>query len=169
MKKLLAIVLAIALVFALSVAASAENSTITNTTSPQSTAAVISTTINPTYTVTIPGNTPVSFGTLSTDFGSVKLESAKLNPGYAVTVERSYNGVLTSSDGTQEIPYIIYEKGTTDQFISASFTAAGEEKELTINITEDNWNKAAAGSYSGTVTFTISYGQADLTPPSEQP
>ena len=158
MKKLLAIALAVALVFALSVAASAQNSTITNTTSPQSTAAVISTTIDPTYTVTIPGDTPVSFGTLSTDFGSVKLESAKLNPGYAVKVELTtdYDYLLENqADTTKTIPYAI--KAGDDAFTSAYYTTAGQSTALTINITAADWNAAYAGEYRDTVTFTISY------------
>ena len=49
-------------------------------------------------------------------------------------------------------------------FTSAKYTAAGQETPLTIAIAKDEWNKAAAGSYSDTVTFTVSYVDTTATP-----
>ena len=49
-------------------------------------------------------------------------------------------------------------------YLRKSYTAAGQETPLTIAIAKDEWNKAAAGSYSDTVTFTVSYVDATATP-----
>ena len=46
----------------------------------------ITTNIAPTFTVTIPADTTVPFNALSTEFGSVTLESARLAPNKAVQV-----------------------------------------------------------------------------------
>ena len=40
------------------------------------------------------------------------------------------------------------------------FLNAGEKVDLTINITQADWDAAAAGDYSDTVTFNISYVDA---------
>lgn len=42
-------------------------------------------------------------------------------------------------------------------YTTASYLAAGDKTDLTIKIAQDDWNKAAAGHYSDTVTFDISY------------
>lgn len=42
-------------------------------------------------------------------------------------------------------------------FTAQQYTAAGQETPLTIDITQAAWNAAFAGSYSDTVTFTVSY------------
>lgn len=146
MKKLTALILAIALAVSLSVTAFAADTR--NTT--------ITTSIAPTYTVTIPANTNVTFNTLSTSFGSVKLTAAQINPGYAVKVELNASGMLKNqADATKTIAYTI--KDARGAFTSEQYTAAGDKTDLTIDITQDAWNAAFAGQYSDTVTFTVSY------------
>ena len=147
MKKLTALVLALVLVLSLSVTAfAAEDNRNTN----------ITTSIAPTYTVTIPADTNVTFNTLSTSFGSVKLEAAQIDPGYAVKVELNASGLLKNgADNTKTIAYAIND--ANGAFTSAQYTTAGEQTPLTIDITQEAWNAAFAGSYSDTVTFTVSY------------
>lgn len=53
------------------------------------------------------------------------------------------------------------EEGKDTPFTSAKYTAQGEETSLLIDIKQDDWNKAASGSYSDTVTFTISYADSE--------
>ena len=59
------------------------------------------------------------------------------------------------ADTTKTIAYTI--KAGEDAFTSARYTTAGQETPLTIDITQEAWNTAFAGSYSDTVTFTVSY------------
>lgn len=146
MKKLTALVLVIVLTLSLSVTAFAADTRDTT----------ITTSIAPTYTVTIPANTNVTFNTLSTSFGSVKLTAAQIDPGYAVKVELTASGTLKNqADASKTIAYTI--KDADGAFTSAQYTTAGQETPLTINITQAAWNAAFAGQYSDTVTFTVSY------------
>lgn len=71
MKKLTVLALVLILAISLSVTAFAAEDA-RNTT--------ITTSIAPAYTVTIPANTNVTFNTLSTPFGAIKLETDQPNP-----------------------------------------------------------------------------------------
>lgn len=146
MKKLTALALALVLVLSLSVIAFAADARDTN----------ITTSIDPTYTVTIPADTNVTFNALSTSFGSVKLTAAQIDPGYAVKVELNAGGTLKNqADATKTIAYTIND--ADGAFTGAQYTTAGDKTDLTIDITQAAWNAAFAGSYSDTVTFTVSY------------
>lgn len=146
MRKLTALVLAIVLTLSLSVTVFAAEDRQTT----------ITTSIDPTYTVTIPANTNVKFNALSTSFGSVKLDTAQLDPGYAVQVSLNASGTLKNkADAKKTIAYTIND--ASGAFTVARYTVAGQETPLTIEITKAAWNAAFAGSYSDTVTFTVSY------------
>ena len=122
----------------------------------------ITTSVEPTFTVTVPADTTVPFNALSTEFGSVELESARLAPDKAVqvTVTSDYN-LNNSIDDTVVIPYSLNTaEEAVDADYAATFTTAGEKVDLTINITQTDWDAAAAGDYGDTVTFNISYVDA---------
>ena len=71
---------------------------------------------------------------------------------------RSFRGLgklKNVADASKTISYSVNDSKAA--FTSAKYTAAGQETPLTIAIAKDEWNKAAAGSYSDTVTFTVSY------------
>ena len=122
----------------------------------------VTTSVAPTFTVSIPADTTVAFNALSTDFGSVTLDSARLAPNKAVqvTVTSDYN-LNNSVDNTAVIPYSLKAgNDTLDADYAATFTTAGEKVDLTINITQADWDAAAAGDYGDTVTFNISYVDA---------
>ena len=57
----------------------------------------ITTSVAPTFTVTIPADTAVPFNALSTEFGSVTLESARLAPNKAVQVTVTSDYSLNNS------------------------------------------------------------------------
>lgn len=124
----------------------------------------ITTSVEPTFTVTVPADTTVPFNALSTEFGSVELESATLAPDKAVqvTVTSDYN-LNNSIDDTVVIPYSLNTaEEAVDADYAATFTTAGEKVDLTIDIAQADWDAAAAGDYSDTVTFNIAYVDADL-------
>ena len=154
MKKLIAIALVLMLAFSLSVTAYAGS--ISQDSTSKSTDVEVKTSIAPTYTVSIPADTTVTFNTLTTSFGSVKLESAQIEPYAFVYVSLNASGTLKNqADTSKTIAYTIQYGGNA--FTGTSLTKAGQSKPLTINITQDAWNAAYAGSYSDTVTFTVSY------------
>ena len=86
----------------------------------------------------------------------MELESAQIDPGYAVKVELKASGTLKNQvDSSKTIAYTI--KDANDAFTDAQYTTAGDKTGRTIDITQDPWNAAFAGDYSDTVTFTVSY------------
>lgn len=122
----------------------------------------VKTSIEPTYTVTIPRDIEVTFDKTSTTFGTISLDQAQIDPGYAVKVKLNASGLLkNAADTSKTIAYAINAGGAA--FSSQEYTAAGQSTELTIDITREAWDKASAGDYSDTVTFTISYEEASGT------
>ncbi len=111
--------------------------------------------------MTIPANTEIAFNTKSTDFGKIELTAAQLNPGYAVKVSADAGKLENDADKSKTIPYALNvktaEEGTVTAFTSAEYLNAGENTPLTIDITQDDWNKAFAGTYTGVVTFKVEY------------
>lgn len=154
MKKIISF--ALAATMALSASATAFAAEITQDSDPKTTNATITTSIAPTYTVTIPADVDVAFNATATDFGSIEVTAAQLDPDKCIKVELASDGNLENLvDNTKVIPYTVTSGETA--FTSATYLATGEKTDLTINITADDWNKAYAGDYSDTVTFTVSY------------
>lgn len=139
--------------------------------------AVITTEIAPSYIVTIPADTTVKFHDLTTDFGKVELTKAQLDPGKVVKVTVNSDGELNNAaDASKVIPYMVtaqYATGAEDEVYvpfnvkgsDLTFDTAGQAFAMEIQITEDDWNKAYAGSYSDTVTFNVSYEDAPTPEP----
>ena len=149
MKKLFAIILAVALVMSLSVTAFAANTTGGD--------AVITTSINPTYTVTIPANVNVVFNATETDFGAIEVIASQIHPDKCIKVVLTTDGELNNAiDNTKVIPYVIKD-ASGKAFTSGTYLTEGDKTVLSIHITAEDWNAAYAGSYSDIVTFTVSY------------
>ena len=149
MKKVLTFALAVMLIMSLSVTAFAANTT--------GGEADITTSIAPTYTVTIPADVNVQFNATETAFGAIEVEAAQIHPDKCIKVELTSDGKLENSiDATKVIPYAIKDS-TGAAFTSATYLTEGDKTELSIHITADDWNAAYAGEYSDTVTFTVSY------------
>ena len=149
MKKLFAVILTFALLMSLSVTAFAANTTGGD--------ADITTSIAPTYTVTIPADVNVQFNATETSFGAIEVEAAQIHPDKCIKVELTSDGKMENSiDATKVIPYAIKDADGAD-FTSATYLTEGDKTELSIHITAEDWNAAYAGDYSDTVTFTVSY------------
>lgn len=131
--------------------------TIDQNSDPQSATADISVEIAPAYTVTIPEDTTINFGATKTDFGSVGLTEAQLEVGKSVTVTVQAGALTNTADATKTIPYTVMAGET--EFAGAEYTAEGQSTDLTLVVNQDDWDRAYAGSYEGTVTFTVSYGR----------
>ena len=149
MKKIFTLILAIALMASLSVTAFAANTTGGN--------ADITTSIDPTYTVTIPADVNVAFNATETDFGAIEVTASQIHPDKCIKVALASDGKLENSiDATKVIHYAIKDSEGA-AFTSATYLTEGDKTELSIHITANDWNAAYAGKYSDTVTFTVSY------------
>ena len=154
MKKILSITLA--LVIMLSVSITAFAGTVDQDSNPKTSDAEITTSIAPTYTVTIPADVNVAFNATSTSFGKIEVTAAQLNPDKCIKVALTTDGTLNNTvDATKVIPYTV--NAGASAFTYATYLAAGDKTDLTINITQDDWNSAYAGDYTDTVTFEVSY------------
>ena len=133
---------------------------------PQSAQAKITTEIAPTYIVTIPADTTVAFNDLTTDFGTVELTQARLDPGKVVRVHLDSDYKLKNK--ADESKTILYDIVSTDdggtsgslKNFDAQLEFESDACPLTIKITQDDWNAAYAGKYSDTVTFNVQYTDA---------
>ena len=149
MKKLFALILTVCLLASLSVTAFAAN-TIGGE-------ADITTSIAPTYTVTIPADVNVAFNATETTFGAIEVEASQIHPNKCIKVALTTDNELNNAiDNTKVIPYAIKDS-TGAAFTSATYLTEGDKTELSIHITANDWNAAYAGDYSDTVTFTVSY------------
>ena len=149
MKKVFAIVLTFALLASLSVTAFAANTTGGD--------ADITTSIAPTYTVTIPADVNVAFNATETAFGTIEVTASQIHPDKCIKVALATDKELNNAiDNTKVIPYAIKDSEGAE-FTSATYLTEGDKTELSIHITADDWNAAYAGDYSDTVTFTVSY------------
>ena len=149
MKKLFAVILTVALLMSLSVTAFAANTTGGD--------ADITTSIAPTYTVTIPADVNVQFNATETAFGAIEVTASQIHPNKCIKVELTSDGKLENSiDATKVIPYAIKDSEGA-AFTSATYLTEGDKTELSIHITANDWKTAYAGEYSDTVTFTVSY------------
>ncbi|MCC8168203.1 MAG: hypothetical protein LIO37_02535 [Clostridiales bacterium] len=156
-KKLVSTLMGLVLVLSMTTAVHA--TTVDQDSNSNSADTKITTSIDPTYVVTIPADTTIRFEATSTSIGSVELTEAQLEPGYEVTVTASAGTLANDADATKSIAYTLED--ASGVFTSASYTTEGESTALTVNITADEWDAAYAGSYEGTITFTVSYAVAD--------
>lgn len=150
MKKLASFALAFALCAASAVSAFAAN--------PTSGTTNITTSIDPSYTVVIPSTTNITFNHADTDLeGTLHLSAAQLDPGHSVKISATPNALKNDADNKQTIPFTLYANNSP--FDSATFTDTKKQVQLSVHITEDAWHAAPAGNYTGSVTFTITYGK----------
>ena len=122
-----------------------------NTQDMQITADVEEAVSEPEYTVTVPSS--VEMGTLSAEKNSelgyaVKVEAENLDG--TLTISAPESGSLTSSDN---------KLAFANNFGSQTVTADTDGTELSgkLTVTAEDVAAAAAGNYTGTTTFTISY------------
>ena len=149
MKKVFAVIVAVALMATMSVPAFAANTTGGD--------ADITTSIDPTYTVTIPADVNVAFNATETAFGTIEVTASQIHPDKCIKVALATDKELNNAiDNTKVIPYAIKDSEGAE-FTSATYLTEGDKTELSIHITADDWNAAYAGDYSDTVTFTVSY------------
>lgn len=161
MKKLAAFVLTLAMAAVCAASAlAADNTQIRQDTTSKSGSTTVTFNIAPTYTVEIPADTAIDFNTTSkTLTPNLGLSTAQLNFGSKVTVTATVNPLQNDKDSSQKIPFTLYEGNTP--FTTAEFTDTTKKVQLSVHIDQSDWNKAPAGNYTGSVTFTIAYGKEE--------
>lgn len=122
-----------------------------NTQDMQITADVEEAVSEPEYTVTVPSS--VEMGTLSAEKNSeldyaVKVEAENLDG--TLTISAPESGSLTSSDNK-----LAFANNFGSQTVTAD--TAGTDLSGKLTVTAEDVAAAAAGNYTGTTTFTISY------------
>lgn len=109
--------------------------------------------VEPYYTVTIPVDKVIPYGATRTEIGSLVLTDALLEWNHGVQVEAFGHGALYN--GTAKLPYVLSRE--EEPFSKVVFYSVGEAAPLTVDIAGEDWNQAAAGTYTDTITFRVSY------------
>lgn len=152
MKKAISIVLALVMLFAVCVPAFAADisatgtgdvivSTSTKTESGEDAAA---------YTVTIPADTTIAWGTPSTDV-SYTVES-HLTRDKAVAVAVTGSGEMKTVDGKYTLAYTL--DGATAFTAASPVVYPAAAQAVNVLIAADDWNTAIVESYSDVLTYT---------------
>ena len=116
----------------------------------QSATTTITTEISAGYTVVIPPRLDIGFNALSTEL-PITVSDLRLNPGMALTVSSASKGLL--SNGTNDLPFTV--ENAAESGSTLTFTQSGTQS-FRVRISQQAWNAAPGGKYTGSATFTIS-------------
>ena len=147
MKKLLCVLLTLSLI--LCAAALAED---TYDEDDSTASTTLTTTIKgpdaPSYTLIIPSTLTITPNATST---TLTVQLTEANNANSIRVETAANGSMTNgSGGTIEFTV------TSNELSFGNFSSLPSAKTMAINITSAEWQQAPAGTYTGTMSFTIS-------------
>lgn len=161
MKKLLAFVLTLCMLFVTVALADSNGQTITDASTDKTAMTTLSVTLSESYTVVIPSELTITPGTLDT-YLPIEVTSLRLLP--TGTIDNTVRAVwveldqpsfklVNNKDSSSTIAYNI-GGGSGVYGRVLKFTETGT-KNYTVSISETAWNSAAAGTYTDTVTFTV--------------
>ena len=103
------------------------------------------------YTVTIPADTTIPWGTENTNVSYTVESHLKRDGRVKVTVSGA--GVMKTNDGAYEIAYALVGEGAAfNSTVPTIYPAA--TKTVNVNITADNWNTAVVEEYKDILTYT---------------
>lgn len=117
---------------------------------------VIRTSCEPSYVVEIPADTQIPFGSIDTQIGQVRARIMKIeaNKAVYVAVDSANKYALADDQGKADaIPYAL----TGAESIIFDEVNDPSVFPLSVNVTQQDWDAAHAGSYADTLTFTVSY------------
>lgn len=102
----------------------------------------------PSYTLIIPSTLTITPNAAST---TLTVQLTEANNADSIKVETAANGSMTNgSGGTIEFTV------TSNELSFGNFNALPATKTMSIGITAEQWQQAAPGDYTGTMSFTIS-------------
>lgn len=132
----------------------------------------VTATVDSTYELTIPAQTDIAYNATSTSLNGIVAVKGNVLPNQIVTVSAT-PGNLHNSEQNTDLPYTLVISNTTQQFSSDIWNETqlrerlnggeGKTVSLSVNITENDWRNAEAGTYTGNITFT-----AELSPVTNQ-
>lgn len=149
MKKLLCVLLTLSLILILCATALAED---TYDEDDSTASTTLTTTIKgpdaPSYTLIIPSTLTITPNATS---ATLTVQLTEANNVNSIRVETAANGSMTNgSGGTIEFTV------TSNEISFGNFSSLPSAKTMAIGITAEQWQQAAAGTYTGTMSFTIS-------------
>lgn len=149
MKKLLCVLLTLSLSLILCATALAED---TYDEDDSTASTTLTTTIKgpdaPSYTLIIPSTLTITPNATS---ATLTVQLTEANNVNSIRVETAANGSMTNgSGGTIEFTV------TSNELSFGNFSSLPSAKTMAIGITAEQWQQAAAGTYTGTMSFTIS-------------
>lgn len=152
--------MALALMMLICAGALADSYTQDSTEDPQT---VVTTTIDEEYTIVIPPRVTLPFEAASTN---LPVEVTELRLGLPADpnaqVRRLYvrpvndsETLVNTGDASQTIAFTFDGFQSVGTLSNVLLFDETETQNIAINISEDEWNQAAAGSYERTLTFTV--------------
>lgn len=134
---------------------------LTNTEHGMTGTTVVRLTIPASYMVEIPASMEIPYGAQSTPM-HVGVSQMELGQKKAVRIAvENAEGSLLQTDGTGAIPYVLLHEG--EAFASELYTAVGQTQ-LEVAIALEDWFEAAAGEYTGAITFRVAVEDREVTP-----
>lgn len=114
-----------------------------------------------TYVLTIPAKTTIAFNATETDLEGTLKVSGNVLPMQNVTVTATCSPLQNSVQNTG-LPYTLKIKSGAifssaqwnEDELRSGLTGDGKQIALSVAITEDEWNKAEAGKYEGSIVFS---------------
>ena len=131
---------------------------------PQSKSTTLTATVNSEFTLTIPRNTEIAYEATTTDLSDLKVIGNVNQQEVVVTAETSDLAETNRGDGAT-IDYTLNAGDSAypddglvwdEEDLRAGYLDETNAKteSLSVGITKDTWEKAKAGTYEGTITFT---------------
>lgn len=126
----------------------------------------VTATVGSTYTLSIPADQSITFGAANNNLSGALAVSGNIANNKKVTVTVGSTGSLTSNVATTTIPFTVTQQNSNAAFTGANWSAAElrattpKSIALAVKVTQDAWNAAQAGSYSGGITFTAAIADA---------
>lgn len=153
-KKILCLCLLTVLCSVCTVTAFAENTTGGSTT--------ISTEVKPAYTVTIPENLEIPYNSTEAKALTLTASDVSLEGGKSVVITAAgsgANGAFSMANGSKTLAYELSKTASPWSAVAkdSEVTSFTENGSKTIYAKVPDWSSTAAGRYSGTIIFTVSY------------
>ena len=160
MKKLIAFVLTLAMATVTSVTAFAADTIITqDSADPKTGSTTVKFSVDPTYTVTIPGEVTLTYDEASNSYkgsGNITTDAVRLLPNQEILVTVTGDFEMTSAEQIK-LPYEMTIDDSASAVASgddvATFGTSTDTQRVSLNYSAAN--PTYAGNYTDTLTFTI--------------